>query len=95
MGVVQNDADLVPKEQVLWREQQKIGEKDFAFVYTRSGELVVTVHSKMPGANIRAKVHNQQELTEALLMILTYDPVHGFRVDPSMIIDEPERTIHP
>jgi len=90
-----SEADSVPNEQVLWREEQEIGEKHFTFVFTRSGELVGTADGKVPLANFRAKIRDQQDLTEVLLTFLTYEPVHGYAVDPSLIISEPQKTKNP
>jgi hypothetical protein len=90
-----SEADSIPAEQVLWREEQEIGEKHFTLVYTRSGELVTTADGKVPLANFHTKIRNQQDLTEVLLMFLTYEPVHGYPVDPSLIISEPQKTKNP
>jgi hypothetical protein len=78
---------LTPQDQVVWRRDEKIGDREFISIYTRSDELVIGVGGHWPPpANFRAKTRNQQELAEVLLMFLSYDPFHGYNADPSAIV---------
>jgi hypothetical protein len=78
--------DSIPKNQLLWREEQFVGKNHFVCVYTRADEIVITV----PGpylANFRAKIHSQKDLADVLLMVLTFDPTNGYPIDPSAIVN--------
>jgi hypothetical protein len=80
----QAETDSIPKDQDLWREEQTIGIYHFVCVYTRSQELVVTLN-RPTLANFRAKIRNQQDLTEVLLTILSTDRFRGYPIDPSRV----------
>jgi hypothetical protein len=80
-------ADSVDYRQLLWRTEQSVNGKRVICVYTKSNELVITFppSSSWP-ANFRAKIRSQQDLAEMLLMVLTFDPRHGYPVDPSVVV---------
>jgi len=67
-----NKAESFDKRQVLWREDQTIGGQPVVCVFTKSRELIVSYSRR--SANFRAKIRNQKDLSEMLLMVLTYDP---------------------
>lgn len=77
--------DSVAKEQILWREEQSIGENQFVLVYTRSDELVIAVFGNIT-ADFHAKIRNPRDLAEVLLIVLTFEPFHGYPVDPSVVV---------
>jgi len=55
----------------------------FQCTYTRSHELIVSFHPSLT-ANFRAKIHNQQELADMLLMVVTFN-LEGYPFDPASI----------
>jgi hypothetical protein len=59
------------KQNVLWVKNQKINNDDLMIVYLKDG----TVYASFGGAsaNFIATVKTNEELTEFLLMVLTYD----------------------
>jgi hypothetical protein len=83
----QREVDSVPQDQVVWRRDEKIGDREFISIYTRSDELVMSLGGHHhPAADFRAKIRNQLELAEVLLMFVSYDPFHGYKADPSAIV---------
>jgi hypothetical protein len=84
---VVNEADSIDKNQVLWRTEQTVNGKAVVCVFTKSQELVVTFPQGV--TNFRAKIRNKQDLAEMLLMVLTFEPEHGYPVDPSAIVISP------
>jgi len=72
--------ESIDKAQVVWREEQTVNGQHVVCVYTRSRELVITFPSFV--ANFRTKIRNEQDLAETLLMVLTFDPFHGYSTDP-------------
>lgn len=79
-----SDVDSIDKDQEVWREEQTSGINHFVCVFTRSQELVVTLTGPTL-ANFRAKIRNQRELAEVLLIVLSVDRSSGYPVDPSKV----------
>jgi hypothetical protein len=57
-------------------------------VYTKSNEFVVSIPRL--AVNFRRHTQNQQEIAEMLLMVLTYEPSHGYAVEPGAIVPVPQ-----
>jgi hypothetical protein len=83
------EVESIPREQELWREEQTSGVNRFVFVYTRSQELVASTTYPMPG-NFRTKIHDQKELAEVLLTILSTDFSRGYPIDSDRIQLQPQ-----
>ena len=81
-------AESIDKRQVLWREDQMIDGQPVACVYTKSRELIVSYPRR--AANFRAKIRNEKDLSEMLLMVLTYDPYKAHSVEPGAIVASPK-----
>jgi hypothetical protein len=77
------DADAVDKKDVAWREEQVVNGQQVICVYTKSNDLVVSIPQL--AVNFRGHTRNQQDLTEMLLMVLTYEPTHGYPVEPGTV----------
>jgi len=79
-----NAADSVPKSKLQWREEQTTNGHRVILVLTKANELIVSY----PGfvTNFKVKIKNSRDLTQALLMILSYDQVAGYPVDPDAIV---------
>ena len=82
--------DSIEKKDVQWRVDQIWNGHRVVLVYGSSGRVAVSIIDL--AANFQAKVHNEQELAEMLLMVLTYDPRQGYPVDPSAIVNQSEKT---
>jgi hypothetical protein len=82
------DVESIPKDQEVWREVQTSGINRFVFVYTRSQELVVSMIYPTIGG-FRVKIHNQKDLADALLTILSTDLSRGYPIDPTKIVPMP------
>ena len=86
LGVhLENRANSIGNDQIEWREKQTINGRHLTCVYTKSGELVASF-GDLPVTNFSAKIHTQQELAEMLLMVLTFEPQHGYPIDPSAVV---------
>jgi len=79
-----SDVASIQKDQEVWREEQTSGINHFVCVFTRSRELVITLNGPTL-ANFRAEIHDQRELAEVLLIILSVDRINGYPVDPSKV----------
>ncbi len=77
------EADSIDQKDVAWREEQVVNGQRLICVYTNSNDLIVS--NRMQAVNFRGHIRNQQDLTEMLLMVLTYDPVHGYPVEPGTV----------
>ncbi len=62
------DSDTI-KKNMLWRREQTINGSRFILVYTRERYLYVTLP---PSTNFFARVRNQRDLADMLLMVLTF-----------------------
>jgi hypothetical protein len=76
------------REDVLWKEEQVVNGRTFICAYTKSRELLMSFPKQF--GYFRAKVQSQRDLSEVLLMVLTFDLEHGYPVDPRMIVPVPE-----
>ena len=76
--------DSVEKSQIAWREEQSRNPGRVICIYTKSQDLLITFVTPMP-ANFRSKIRSQRDLAEVLLMVLTFEPINGYPVDPSTI----------
>ncbi len=79
-----NAAESVDKSQILWREEQTFNGQRVVCVYTRSKHLIVSFPKLI--TNFRAKIRNPNELTEMLLMVLTFEPQQGYVTAPGTIV---------
>jgi hypothetical protein len=77
------EAESVDQNDVAWREEQVVNGQRVICVYTKSNDLIVS--NRIKAVNFRGHVRNQQDLAEMLLMVLTYDPVHGYPVEPGTV----------
>jgi hypothetical protein len=82
------DVDSIRKEDVAWREEQIVNGERVICVYTKSNEFVVSIPRL--AVNFRGHIQNQQEIAEMLLMVLTYEPRHGYAVEPGAIVPVPQ-----
>ena len=62
----------IPEEQVLWREEQKLGDRTVRVVYAKPNRAVVDFGSLR--AQFTAQIRNPQDLAELMLMTLTFEP---------------------
>ncbi|HEY0702543.1 MAG TPA: hypothetical protein VGD60_07230 [Candidatus Acidoferrales bacterium] len=74
------EAITMEKDRILWREQQEINGKHVTMVYTKQQELVVSFTDDRGSypANFKATVRGEHDLTEMLLMVLTFDGTNRF-----------------
>jgi len=72
------------RDDVLWKEEQVVNGQTFICAYTKSRELLMSFPKQF--GHFRAKVQSQKDLSEVLLMVLTFDVEHGYPVDPAMIV---------
>jgi hypothetical protein len=84
-----NAAESVDKSQILWREEQTFNGQRVVCVYTRSKDLIVSFPKLV--TNFRAKIRNPNDLTEMLLMVLTFEPQQGYATDPGAIVPPPPK----
>jgi hypothetical protein len=77
------DAYSVDKKEVSWKDEQVVNGQQVICVYTKSNDLVVSIPHL--AVNFRGHIRNQQDLTEMLLMVLTYEPTHGYPVEPGTV----------
>jgi hypothetical protein len=82
-----NATESTDKNQVLWRQEQSFNGQLVVCVYTKSKELIVSFPKLT--TNFRAKIHNQKELAEMLLIVLTFEPHQGYATDPGAIVPNP------
>ena len=69
-GATGNQADSEEVEKsTIWRREQKINGARVICVYTKSRDLIVTFPLS---ANFVARIRNQQDLADMLLMVLTF-----------------------
>lgn len=80
--------DSVEKGQIAWREEQSETPGHVICIYTKSKDLLITFGGPRP-ANFRSKIRGQRDLAEVLLMVLTFEPINGYPVDPSAISHQP------
>lgn len=67
------ETEDVSKSMVLWREEQTVNGERVLLVFTKSKELIVSFPlSTAKAINFHAKIHNQRDMAEMLLMVLTY-----------------------
>ena len=74
------EATAIEKDRILWRELQEINGKHVTMVYTKQQELVVSFTDDKGSypANFTATVRGEHDLTEMLLMVLTFDGIRGY-----------------
>jgi len=74
------EATTIEKDRILWREEQQIGAKHMTMVYTKDQEVVISFTDDKGAypANFKARVRGEHDLTEMLLMVLTFDVTHGY-----------------
>jgi heme A synthase len=76
-------AALAKKSEIEWAFEQVINGKQMSFVLTKTHTLVVSVSHGL-AVNFEAGVKNDQEVAEALLMIVTYSQ-DGYEIDQSRV----------
>jgi len=79
---LEDPMESVKESQVLWKQEQVVSGKKVQCIYTKSHQLIVNFPELH--ALFFATIHNSQELTEMLLMTVTYD-IHEYPVDPSSL----------
>jgi hypothetical protein len=85
-----SDLGSVPPNQISWRFEQKIGTNNFECIYVRPDVLLMSISGRLAVQKIRAKVRNQQEIAEVLSTVMSFDPDHGYLIDPSLIDRQPQ-----
>jgi hypothetical protein len=81
--------DLVDKKDVAWREEQVVNGQQVICVYMTSNDLIVSFPRLV--TNFQGHVQRQQDLAEMLLMILTFEPTHGYGVESGAIVPVPQQ----
>jgi hypothetical protein len=77
-GMYLEDATAHMKaDEIVWKQEQVINKQKVQCFYTKSHDLIVSFPSLH--AYFSARIHNQQELTDMLLMVVTYN-VDGYPV---------------
>jgi hypothetical protein len=77
------DAYSIDKKDVSRRVEQVANGQQVICVYTKSNDLVVSIPHL--AVNFRGHIRNQQDLTEMLLTVLTYQPTPGYPVEPGTV----------
>jgi hypothetical protein len=80
-------ADSVETKDVAWREEQVVNGQQVICVYTKSNDLVISIPKLI--ANFQSHIRSQQDLADMLLMVLTYEPTHGYPVEPGTVVVTP------
>ena len=57
-------------KRAVWQTEQVVGGKRVVCIYTRSRELLIAFPDDL--ANFHAKVRNQRDITDMMLIVLTY-----------------------
>jgi hypothetical protein len=83
-------ADSVKPDDVSWKMEQVINNRQMRCIYTKSHELFVSF-PRSP-AYFRAKIRNERQLTDMLLMVVTLDTEHGYSIGPPSSITEPSNS---
>jgi len=60
------------KNRAAWRTEQLIDGKRVVCIYTKSKELLIAFPDQL--ANFYGRVRTQRDITDMMLMVLTYDP---------------------
>ncbi len=81
-------ADLVDKKDVAWREEQVVNGQQVVCVYATSSDLIGSFPRLV--TNFQGHIERQQDLAEMLLMILTFEPTHGYAVESGAIVPIPQ-----
>jgi len=78
-----NRAAAIDPSQVLWREEQTMNGQRVGCVFTRSDHFIVSFVSGHL-ANFSARIRDQKDLAEVLLMALSFDldEEQGYELDP-------------
>ena len=76
--------DSIEAKDVRWRAEQIFDGHHVVLVYGPSGLVAISILDR--AANFRAKIRNQQDLAEMLLMVLTFETSRGYPVDSSAIV---------
>jgi|HubBroStandDraft_6_1064221.scaffolds.fasta_scaffold02825_3 hypothetical protein len=84
-------ADLVDKKDVAWQEEQVVNGQQVICVYTTSNDLIVSFPRLV--TNFQGHIERQQDLAEMLLMILTFEPTHGYAVESGAIVSDLAREV--
>jgi hypothetical protein len=75
-------ADQVDKNEVVWQAEQQVNGQQVICVYTKSNHFIVSIPKLV--VNFEADIRSQKDLTEMLLMALTWDLTHGYPVAPGI-----------
>ena len=81
--------DSIKVKDVRWKADHVVGGLHIILVYGTSDRVAISIPNV--AADFTAKVRNQQDLTEMLLMVLTFDTQHGYPVDPSTTATSQEK----
>jgi hypothetical protein len=82
--------DLVDKKDVVWRAEQLVNGQQVICVYTKSNQFVISIPKL--AVSFEANMRSQKDLTEMLLMALTWDMTHGYPAAPGAIETTPKTT---
>jgi hypothetical protein len=82
-------ADLVDRKDVVWREVQDINGQEVICVYTNLNDLIVSFPRLV--TNFQGHAQHNQDIAEMLLTVLTFEPTHGYAVDPGAIVPVPQQ----
>ena len=87
------EASSVGEDQLQWRQEQEMNGKHVTLAYTKDQDLIVTFTDNQGSypVNFTAHVRNEHDVAETLLMVLTYEPTHGYLVPPRQIVPAPQK----
>jgi hypothetical protein len=86
-------ANSVGKDRLGWEEKQEMNGRHVTLAYTKGQDLVVTFtedNGSYP-VNFTAHIRDEHDVAETLLMVLTYEPTHGYPVPPQEIVQAPQQ----
>jgi hypothetical protein len=75
----------IKQQDILWRQEQSINNYRFLCVRTKSNELRMSFPEKQ--VHYLAIIHNEKDLADVLLMVMTEDFQHLYPVDPAILVD--------
>ncbi|HWZ96563.1 MAG TPA: hypothetical protein VN025_02265 [Candidatus Dormibacteraeota bacterium] len=88
-GYFEDETKRIKKADILWTQEQTIDKQRVRFVYTKSHELMATFPTL--NARFKAHIHNQQELADMLLMVVTFNN-DWYPVDAASIAPLPQKS---
>lgn len=67
-----NQALKVPEERRLWMKEQMVDGQNFSLAYSKDRRLLISTSSATQGINFSARAESADEITDVLLMVLTF-----------------------